>query len=54
MGHIKEPKGIDFLISSEPLTKKDRLEISEFIRTYKAKNSTKLVAKAKRLKVLLD
>lgn len=37
MGHIKEPKGIDFIIASEPLTDKARKEISEFIRNYKAK-----------------
>lgn len=37
MGHIKEPKGVDFLIKSEALTKKDKAEISEFITAYKAK-----------------
>lgn len=35
MGHIKEPKGVDFIIDSEPLTDKARQEISEFIRNYK-------------------
>jgi hypothetical protein len=35
MGHIKEPKGVDFVIASEPLTDKARKEISEFIRNYK-------------------
>ena len=35
MGFIKEPKGVDFVIQSEPLTDKDRKEISEFIRKYK-------------------
>lgn len=35
MGHIKEPKGIDFVIASEPLTDNARQEISEFIRNYK-------------------
>ena len=39
MGHIKEPEGVDFIIKSKPLTDKDRAEISEFIRQYKAKNS---------------
>jgi len=39
MGHIKEPKGVDFIIASDPLTDKARLEISEFIRNYK-KNMT--------------
>lgn len=37
MGYIKEPKGIDFVIESEPLTDKARQEISEFIRNYKSK-----------------
>lgn len=36
MGHIKEPNGVDFIINSEPLTDKDRQEISEFIRNYKS------------------
>ena len=35
MGHIKEPKGIDFVIASDPLTDKARQEISEFICNYK-------------------
>ena len=48
MGHIKEPKGVDFVISSDPLTDKDRQEISEFIRNYKTKVSNK---KAKATKV---
>ncbi len=41
MGHIKEPKGIDFVIASDPLTEKARQEISEFIRSYKAKAASK-------------
>lgn len=39
MGHIKEPKGIDFVIASDPLTDQARQEISDFIRKYK--NSAK-------------
>lgn len=35
MGHIKEPKGVDFLIKSPPLTDKERKEISEFIKNIK-------------------
>lgn len=35
MGHLKEPKGVDFVIASDPLTDKARKEISEFIRNYK-------------------
>lgn len=41
MGHIKEPKGVDFIIASEPLTDKARQEISEFIRNYKKKMMSK-------------
>ncbi len=41
MGHIKEPKGVDFVIASDPLTDKARQEISEFIRNYKAKTASK-------------
>jgi hypothetical protein len=37
MGHIKEPKGVDFFIKSEPLTQSDRKLISEYI----IKNSSK-------------
>jgi hypothetical protein len=43
MGHIKEPKGIDFIIASDPLTDKARKEISEFIRNYKKSRSGKKV-----------
>ncbi len=41
MGHIKEPKGVDFIIKSEPLTNEERIAISGFIREYKTKNSSK-------------
>ena len=47
MGHIKEPKSVDFIIQSKPLTDKDRLEISKFISDYKAKNKKKPVIKRK-------
>ena len=43
MGHIKEPKGVDFVIASEPLTDKARQEISDFIRNYKNKAANKKV-----------
>jgi hypothetical protein len=36
MGFIKEPKGVGFIIQSEPLTEKERKEISKFITAYKA------------------
>lgn len=38
MGYIKEPKGVDFIIKSRPLTDDDRKSFSEFIRKSKAKN----------------
>lgn len=47
MGHIKEPKGVDFVIQSEPLTEKDRKEISKFIADYKAKNKHRGTSKPK-------
>ena len=41
MGHIKEPKGVDFIIKSEPLTEKEQAAISEYIKNYKLKHSKK-------------
>lgn len=41
MGHIKEPKGVDFVIASDPLTDEARQEISEFIRNYKSRTTNK-------------
>ena len=40
MGYIKEPEGVDFIIKSEPLTEKDREQISRFIQEYKQRNRT--------------
>jgi hypothetical protein len=40
MGHIKEPKGVDFIIQSRPLTKEEELAISEHIKNYKLKNNS--------------
>jgi hypothetical protein len=39
MGHIKEPSGVDFVISSRPLTKSEELAISDYIKNYKAKKN---------------
>ncbi len=39
MGYIKEPKGIDFIIQSKPLTDQERKEISKYIQDYKTKQS---------------
>lgn len=47
MGHIKEPKGVDFIIQSRPLTDKDRKEISKHIADYKAKHKKKQTVKQK-------
>lgn len=56
MGFIREPKGVDFVINSGSLTEKDRIDISNFIKEYKAKpapqirrkrNSTSKVKSAK-------
>jgi len=41
MAHIKEPKGVDFVIASDPLTDEAREEISTFIREYKKKAANK-------------
>jgi hypothetical protein len=38
LGYIAEPKGVDFIIKSEPLTEVERKAISEYIRKYKEKN----------------
>lgn len=35
MNLIKEPKGVDFIIQSPPLTDQERKEISEFIASKK-------------------
>jgi len=42
MSLIKEPKGVDFIIQSPPLTGQERREISDFIAN---KKSTKTIAK---------
>jgi hypothetical protein len=51
MGLIKEPEGVDFIIQSPPLTDKERIEISEFIRMRKLQNklkSAQAISKRKR------
>jgi len=39
MGLIKEPLDIDFIVDPRPLTKKEQLAISEFIKADKAKRA---------------
>lgn len=56
MGHIKEPRGIDFVIASDPLTEKTRQEISAFIQNYKKKTNiekTKSTTSVKQAKEML-
>jgi hypothetical protein len=45
MGYIKEPKGVDFIIQSEPLTDEEKTTISELIRKDKMKRASKLPTK---------
>ncbi|WP_170214153.1 hypothetical protein [Flavobacterium pectinovorum] len=40
MSFIKEPKGVDFIIESPPLSEKEKKEISEFIASRKAKKNS--------------
>lgn len=39
MGLIKEPIDVDFVVDPRPLTKKEQLAISEFIKADKAKRA---------------
>ncbi len=50
MAHIKEPAGIDFLIESQPLTDKEKQEISEFIKKRKAFYLRKSLPKKRKIK----
>ena len=48
MGFIREPEGVDFVIQSNPLSKEQELELSEFIAKRKLeikKNSKKGTSK---------
>ena len=48
MSLIKEPKGVDFIIQSPPLTDPERKEISDFITSRKSKKIvTKRIVKEK-------
>ena len=51
MGHIKEPKGVDFVINSRPLTKEEEIAISEYIRAYKAKHVQSKVSSKRKVRV---
>ena len=39
MGHIKEPLDVDFTVDPRPLTKKEQLAISTFIKADKEKRA---------------
>lgn len=47
MSLIKEPKGVDFIIQSPPLTDQERKEISDFIASRKKKIVRKELLKKK-------
>jgi hypothetical protein len=47
MGFIKEPKGVDFVIQSEPLTDEERKEISKHIAEYKKRNKKTVNTRSK-------
>lgn len=49
MGYIKEPKGVDFIIKSKPLTDEERKAISKFILDYKMKQSKTKMSKLKNI-----
>lgn len=55
MGFIKEPKGIDLIVKSVPLTEQDRKQISDVIAQYKLtgkkpSKTRKLTSTKKKLK----
>lgn len=54
MGHIKEPKGVDFIIKSEPLTDKERKAISEFIKADKEKMARQKLRKRTTAKRIIE
>ncbi len=44
MGLIREPKGVDFVVKSRPLAKKEEKLLSNYIREEKAKRMKKITA----------
>lgn len=50
MGYIKEPKGVDFVFESTPLTKADKKRINDTIALYKATGKITKVPIPKRFK----
>jgi len=45
MGLIREPEGVDFVINSRPLTKKEQEALSNFIKANKEKRRKRLLSK---------
>jgi hypothetical protein len=45
MGLVREPEGVDFIVNSRPLTKKEHEALSNFIKEDKAKRLKKLLTK---------
>lgn len=45
MGLVREPEGVDFVIKSRPLTKKEEELLSKFIQEQKAKRLKRLARK---------
>ena len=50
MGHIKEPKGIDLLVSPMPYSEEDRKAISAIIAAYKLTKEIPKPTKRKKAK----
>lgn len=48
MGIIKEPLDVDFVVDSRPLTKKEELAISEFIKADKEKRALLKIGRSKK------
>ena len=48
MGHIKEPKGIDFTVDPKQLTKEELKSISEVIAHYKLTGKKKKISRIRK------
>jgi len=45
MGLIREPLDVDFVVDPRPLTDKEKKQISDYIRAYKARHAKKHTSK---------
>ena len=43
MGHIKEPKNVDFYVIDKPWTTSEKREFSELIKKLKSRSKTKRI-----------